>query len=863
MPSITEVALPDRSTSGSSRGRTRPGLVAILVVVALAVPVFTAGAPTSPAGAAPGLILVGEPSVQYASFHPGGGTSVAFSSPAIGNVIGDSAPEVVTGGMDGCVRVYSLAGVPQGNPCLWVGPHAVQGSPALVDWDLNGVLDIVASSVGGDIFVWRGNGDGLLHVRANAGIFATPAIGDIDRDGLPDIVASTWDQHVYAWNHIGVILPGWPRFIYDTSWSSPALADLDRDGWLEVIVGADMDRGNAANNPPINLAPGGILWVFRHNGANFPGWPRHVSHEVLWSSPAVADLNGDGSLDIVIGTGQNFGGPNAHWLYAIDRNGNALPGWPVHMPGATMGSPAIGDLDNDGRLDVAAQSSDGSVSFIARDGARWRTRCNRSFGGCTTALNMDGGVSIGDINGDGVKDVVTATEAHLRVLDGRNGNVEYENFMPNAWAPGSTPTIARVGNDTYIAVTLTRNTNDDGRAGVGDRQTTYIWRVGHAAGALPWPMFRNNLKRTGTVSDNVPPTAAIGTLQTPKKRTAFKVSWTGNDPQTGVASFDVDMQQGGGERVRWIDGAAPRSRNGANAAGSAVFYGIPGRSYRFWVRARDGAGNVGSFAAPTVTLLSGDAHRVQPFKAAYAASGFGPVSSVSSPPVRGAGFPYNVIRGIGARPTGGGYEVDSAGGLWAFGGAPKLNPSGYWGGQDVVRGMAMNKDGRGGYVVDRSGGLWPFGNAKKVPGPYWPGEDIARGVALTRDSTTNRPRGYVVDRSGGIHPFGGAPRFAGSGYWPGRDVVRGIATDPTASGGYVLDHFGGIWPYGGAPKRYAGGYWAGQDIARGVAMIGGGARGRGYVLDGAGAVWPFGGAPRVQISKYFGQIVARGLSIAP
>ena len=411
----------------TSRGRTRHGIVALLVAVALAVPALaisvTATAP--PAGAASALIGVSAPSIQYGNmgssspgFYPSGGPRVAFSSPAIGDVTGDGQPDVVTGGMDGCVRVLSLGGQLEGNPCLWVGPHAVQSSPTLVDWDGNGVLDIVAAATGigtGDIYVWRGNGNVLLHLAVGSGIFATPAIGDIDHDGRPDIVVSSWDQHVYACNHAGGIIAGWPRFIYDTSWSSAALADLDGDGWLEVVVGADMDVGNGANNPPINLAPGGILWVFRSNGADYPGWPRHISNEVLWSSPTVADLNNDGSLDIVIGTGENFGGPNGRFLYALDRNGNALPGWPVPMPGATMGSPAIGDLDNDGRLDVATQTSDGSVVFVTRDGVRRVQVCNRSYPPCNAdAANLDGGVSIADVDGDGTLDVVTATEQNLQ-----------------------------------------------------------------------------------------------------------------------------------------------------------------------------------------------------------------------------------------------------------------------------------------------------------------------------------------------------------------------------------------------------------------------------------------------------------------
>ena len=143
-------------------------------------------------------------------------------------------------------------------------------------------------------------------------------------------------------------------------------------------------------------------------------------------------------------------------------------------------------------------------------------------------------------------------------------------------------------------------------AGIGDNQTTFIFRTGHAPGSMAWPQFHNNIKRTGTFDDSVPPTAGVGALNGTKLRTSFQVEWSGNDGQTGVAGFDVDMQQGGGERVRWIDGAAPEVRSGPNAGGSAVFYGLRGRTYRFWVRARDRAGNTSAFTAPAVTTIAGE-----------------------------------------------------------------------------------------------------------------------------------------------------------------------------------------------------------------------------------------------------------------
>ena len=71
-------------------------------------------------------------------------------------------------------------------------------------------------------------------------------------------------MRVYAWRFDGTPVPGFPPDSWlavpfpadpeyrgklgDTIWSSPALADLDRDGYLEVIIGSD--EGNRTENSP-------------------------------------------------------------------------------------------------------------------------------------------------------------------------------------------------------------------------------------------------------------------------------------------------------------------------------------------------------------------------------------------------------------------------------------------------------------------------------------------------------------------------------------------------------------------------------------------------------------------------------------
>jgi hypothetical protein len=100
-----------------------------------------------------------------------------------------------------------------------------------------------------------GSGD-ELSTDLRSSIVATVAIGDLEPDGVPDVVAATLDGEVYAWDAAGVRKAGFPVDVSpglsglvtdpDQTWehgvfATPALADLDGDGSLEIIV-ATLDQ---------------------------------------------------------------------------------------------------------------------------------------------------------------------------------------------------------------------------------------------------------------------------------------------------------------------------------------------------------------------------------------------------------------------------------------------------------------------------------------------------------------------------------------------------------------------------------------------------------------------------------------------
>jgi hypothetical protein len=785
-------------------------------------------------------------------------TGEQFSSAAVGDLDGDGIQDIVAGFPDGNVYVWKTTDHARWLK-LWTGPGAVQASPTLVDLNGDGLPDILAANTNGDVVAWTWTGQQIFRVRAGdgvhpPGVFGTPVAADIDKDGQLDIVATSWDHHVHAWHLNGQELPGFPVFVKDTSWSSPAIADIDGDGWPEIVFGFDCD--GVQGQPCYGQGRGGYIGVLRHDGSWQPGWPRFYNGQVIWSSPAIADLNGDGRLDIVVGTG-NMPIGGGHQVLAFNADGSFLPGWPVNVGGVVMASPAIGDVDGDGHLDVVTVADDGRLYAHRANGSLIFSRCiaNDQTNGCPIASHAS--ASIADVDNNGSQDIVVGGEQWLTVLDGAGNTIWRGDTISGTNPIVAAPTVASANGKTLIvAVSGMKDSS-------GEHGQMFDWTTNTPLGNAAWPTFRQNFRRTGGILDTTPPIASLGSLPATSSSTKVNVPWTAFDSGSGVRFFDVDVSDNNGPWVRWQYHVAPGSRNGPNAFGAANLYGYVGHTYSVRVAATDVAGNVSAWSAVGSTAISPTATRAQPFTNAYAFSALGPVSALDSPPTNYPYWGYPIARGVAARPAGGVYVLDGWGGISAFGGAPPLQNTGYWPGQDVTRGIALGGDGSWGYVLDLYAGLHPVGGAPPIHnGPYWPGQDPTRGIVLIPGTPKANPGGYILDLWGGLHPFGSAPPIATTGYWPGQDVVRGVALNPDGTG-YVVDDWGGLHPVNGAKPVSVSGYWPGQDVVRGIAVAGLGQAPRGWTLDSWGGIHPFGSAPPLDATIWGPGFLFRGLSLTP
>jgi Big-like domain-containing protein/VCBS repeat protein len=327
--------------------------------------------------------------------------------------------------------------------CAWApGPEADEEAfvpfPCSVDaaGHVAGELDLrlVAAAMGGVSGPPRGPEDGafVVRVQASAGgargqdrrVFAVRR----DPDAVAGFPFSLAPRPGDGVEQVDLTAPLAPSLE-----ASPALADLDGDGADEIIL--------ATSNGQLH-----VLSYDRAQGRmrERPGWPvrlrggRLPIEEVL-AAPSVADLDRDGSLDVVVasigGAVYAFRGRDAHPLAGADGV-IGLPDPPDNSTSNTFGagfsffgSPVLTDLDGDGFLDVVVGGADHKL--YAFDGASiaagapqrlpgWPVALGDPAGGCsTTAVSISASVGAVDLDGDGRDEIVSGTSEVCEQSSGR------------------------------------------------------------------------------------------------------------------------------------------------------------------------------------------------------------------------------------------------------------------------------------------------------------------------------------------------------------------------------------------------------------------------------------------------------------
>jgi len=253
-----------------------------------------------------------------------------------------------------------------------------------------------------------------------SGVVASLAVGRLQSS--TDVVGPSIGQQEDAINAAtGAVLSGFPWFQGDGDYATPALAPLSGGGTVDIVNGGGQTAALAYNTHYTQGGHVGVLRPTGNAGTNRPNGGlicQFNPNESVESSPAVGTFLAGSAEGIVVGTGNYFpGAPDADMVLAVNVHCQLV--WSKRLDGITSSSPALADLAGNGKLAVVegTDNQHGGGSVYALNGTNGAVIWHQSING-----EVIGGVATADL-GTGYQDVIVASTGGAEVLDGRTGAV--------------------------------------------------------------------------------------------------------------------------------------------------------------------------------------------------------------------------------------------------------------------------------------------------------------------------------------------------------------------------------------------------------------------------------------------------------
>jgi hypothetical protein len=235
---------------------------------------------------------------------------------------------------------------------------------------------------------------------------SSPTFADMDGDGAEDIVAALADGFLHAYKYDGTEVAGFPVAL-NVRWTvDPANAlnvrnacayREDKTGCVAALMTLDPD----------------------------------VARHTLMMAPAIGDLDGDGTLEIVVATWDG-------WVYVYEHDGSARTGWPQSVdfdqPPPTkdnliefgfFAAPTLYDLDGDGSLEVLAPSMDQNLYVWRADGSRFGPYPVKVGSDPEQGARIIASVAVGDADGDGKPEIAVGTSETFGAAGNANETLAY------------------------------------------------------------------------------------------------------------------------------------------------------------------------------------------------------------------------------------------------------------------------------------------------------------------------------------------------------------------------------------------------------------------------------------------------------
>jgi len=435
------------------------------------------------------------------------------------------------------------------------------GVPVVEDINKDGKKEIIIyfGGVPPKIFVFKDDGSLLWSKEVGevpmAGMEVIPVVGDLNDDGFDEIVVyardmegpiESWRGRIFVFSKDGSLLLKSDVFSGETVSSKPTiiLADLNLDGKKEIVIqrniafsrkmvildgegkkisewslpetnwGASILSTPAVGNfdddeqleivsvTPVGSDEEGSIYIYNIDGSVLPGFPKTLPG-LPFSSPAVGDINKDGKLEIVVGLFIINEERAEGGLYVFDKNGNILPGFPVLKKNSIWSSPSLADFDSDGDLEIVVSDLNFKTYIFHHDGtlaSGWpKTTCWADYYSTVVA----------DVDGDNIPDVLTTAGSGVGSICYQIGGVyawkfdgtQIQGFPKITEVDAQAPAVVSdIDGDSKLELIASSDFDFDFvTKNSKNRITIYVWNLEtpDTRETMKWPTFHHDVERTG------------------------------------------------------------------------------------------------------------------------------------------------------------------------------------------------------------------------------------------------------------------------------------------------------------------------------------------------------------------------------
>ncbi len=372
-------------------------------------------------------------------------------------------------------------------------------SPCVADLDGNGLLEVLIGSLDRNLYCLDDSGNHIWSFSTEGQIVNSPSAADLDSDGKIEILIAD-GYNLYCLNEKGKIQ--WQKEI-SIVLSIPCIADVDNDGELDIIV----------VSISVTFTGSYLTTIYCLNYLGNEKWRYEINDDTIFS-PCVTDLDGDGTLEILMGTYNST-------LYCLDHQGNEEWRFLANETGSIKYPIAV-DVDKDEKLEILFVTLDNYLYCLDNNGLeKWHFNANSTPSSPVVA----------DIDNDDYPEILFGSESTGLFCLNYTGEIEWVFTSGNKMM---SPVLADLDNDKYLEILVPSNDmvfyiinhdgieagnfilknrisnspcvadlNDDGvleiLVGAENELLCYSFPSIDSSGAFPWYCNRGSIFRTGNI----------------------------------------------------------------------------------------------------------------------------------------------------------------------------------------------------------------------------------------------------------------------------------------------------------------------------------------------------------------------------